>query len=180
MVREVDLERYIPPFMQNYTELMETLKAENPEFSFAWNAVDRILYNHFISTADEYGISRFESILGIYPEADDTLEIRRMRVQNRWFTTIPYTIRTLATKIAEVLCGTYNFSIQTDFKNSYELILTVHTINDSQNAELEYVLSIVVPVNVVTNIIYESPHKGVIYYGGVINEADIIEIKQGR
>lgn len=178
MIREVDLVSYLPEFMQLYKEPIEILKAENPEFQIIWKAADKAFYNRFISTADDYGISRFENILGIYPNSTDTLEIRRMRVQSRWFNKIPYTIRNLAEKINNILGGEYNFAIQEDFKNSYELHLTVYTINDSQNEELEYILSIVVPVNIVTNIIYEEALKGAIYYGGMMYESDIIEIKQ--
>ncbi len=178
MIREVDLVSYLPEFMQLYKEPIEILKAENPEFQIIWKVADKAFYNRFISTADDYGISRFENILGIYPNATDTLENRRMRLQSRWFNKIPYTIRNLAEKINNILGGEYNFAIQADFKNAYELYLTVYTINDSQNEELEYILSIVVPVNIVTNIIYEEAIEGAIYYGGMMYESDIIEIKQ--
>ena len=71
MIREVDLVSYLPPFMQSYKEPVAALEAENPEFSLMWSATDRCLRNRFISTADEYGISRFEKMLKIYPTAKD-------------------------------------------------------------------------------------------------------------
>ena len=89
MIRDVDfVDYYLPPFMQKYKEPVAAMKAEEPEFQIVWKAVDRILYNHFISTADEYGISRFEKMLGIYPSSEDTLESRRSRVQSKWFNTV--------------------------------------------------------------------------------------------
>ena len=103
MIREVDLVSYLPEFMQLYKEPIEILKAENPEFQIIWKVADKAFYNRFISTADDYGISRFENILGIYPNATDTLENRRMRLQSRWFNKIPYTIRNLAEKINNIL-----------------------------------------------------------------------------
>ena len=73
MIRDVDLVSYLPSFMQNYKEPIATLDAENEEFHILWNAVDRTINNRFISTADEYGISRYEGIMGIYPLDSDTL-----------------------------------------------------------------------------------------------------------
>lgn len=103
MIREVDLVSYLPPFMQSYKEPVAALEAENPEFSLMWSATDRCLRNRFISTADEYGISRFEKMLKIYPTADDTLESRRSRVQSKWFNTIPYTWKVLLQLIQSAL-----------------------------------------------------------------------------
>ncbi|MEG2434073.1 MAG: putative phage tail protein, partial [Acinetobacter sp.] len=108
MIREVDLVSYFPQFLQEYKEQNSALTAENPEFTIIWDATDRVLKNEFISTADEYGISRFEKILDILPYAEDTLESRRARVQSRWFTSIPYTIKSLLAKLV-ALCGENNF-----------------------------------------------------------------------
>ena len=95
MIRQVDLVSYLPPFMKAYKEPVAALDAENPEFYLMWSAVDRVLRNRFIETADEYGLSRYEKMLGIYPSAEDTLESRRSRVRSKWFNKIPYTMKTL-------------------------------------------------------------------------------------
>lgn len=105
MIREVDLASYLPHFMQSYIEPVATLDAENPEFVLVWTGADRVLKNRFISTADEYGISRFEAILGIYPSDEDTLESRRSRVQSRWFQQLPYTMRDAAFKTGSAVWG---------------------------------------------------------------------------
>ena len=62
MIKNVDLISYLPPYLQEYKEDVAALAAENPEFLLVWDAVDRVLYNHFIETADTYGISRFEKL----------------------------------------------------------------------------------------------------------------------
>lgn len=180
MIRNVDLVSYLPPFMQTYKEPVAALEAENPEFYLVWTATDKVLKNRFIATADEYGISRFEKILGIYPNSTDSLEVRRMRVQSRWFNKLPYTMRTLTEKIKQILGNVYDFALIADFKNSYELYLTVYTINDSENEELEYTLSVITPLNIVTNIVYEGVYEGNIYFGGTMSETNIIELRQRR
>ncbi len=178
MTKEVDLVSYLPSFMQVYKECTTALEAENPEFIFLWKEVNKILRNHFISTADEYGISRFEKLLNIFPLETENLDIRRTRIQNRWFNVVPYTLRTLVLKLAELLGGEHRFSIETDFLEAYGLLLVVYSTDDSQVEEIKYVLSVMVPINMVIKIIYESAHKGCIYYETVMREADIIEIKQ--
>lgn len=61
--RIVDLVSYLPHFLAEYKEINAALTAENPEFQITWDAAKRVLYNEFIETADEYGISRFENFL---------------------------------------------------------------------------------------------------------------------
>ena len=175
MIREVDLVSYLPPFMAKYREPAAALEAENPEFLLAWSAADRILNNRFLSTADEYGISRFEKMLKIYPDKADDIETRRTRVLLRWNNRVPYTLRSLTAKLNEVLKGGHNFVLEL---KEYELVLTVYGLDDSQNAELEYVLSVMVPLNITTDIIYESPLAGSVFFGGIMQEADLSELRE--
>lgn len=71
------------------------------------------------------------------------LKSRRMRVRNRWFNKLPYTIRTLTEKVKQIVGDSYNFTISGNLKD-YELNLTVYTLSDSQNKELEYLLSVII------------------------------------
>lgn len=152
MIREVDLvDYYLPPFMQKYKEPVAALKAEEPEFQLIWKAANRVLYNHFISTADEYGISRFEKLLGIFPSSEDTIESRRERVQSRWFKSIPYTLKTLINKLV-TLCGDRDFTIKADFSESYTMILNVSLSIFGQVDELNEVLSYMTPQNIVVKV----------------------------
>ena len=152
MIREVDLvDYYLPPFMQKYKEPVAALKAEEPEFQLIWKAADRVLYNHFISTADECGISRFEKLLGIFPSSEDTLESRRERIQSRWFKSIPYTLKTLINKLI-TLCGDRDFTIKADFSESYTMILNVSLYIFGQVDELNDILSYMIPQNIVVEV----------------------------
>lgn len=179
MVREVDLMSYMPLFMQGYKEPAATLGAEEPELGIVWAAADRILRNRFISTADEYGIGRLEVMLGICPQAGEALEMRRLRLRNRWCSSLPYTVRVLADRVAECLKGEHNFSIHPGFQDGYWMELVVYSSDYSLTEELQYVLSTVVPANIVTEIIYESVTSGLTaYVAGAMEQADIIEIRQ--
>ena len=152
MIRDVDLvDYYLPTFMQKYDEPVAALKAEEPEFLLVWKAADRVLYNHFISTADDYGISRFEKLLGILPSPEDTLESRRERVRSRWFKSIPYTLKTLINKLI-TLCGDRDFTIMADFSESYTMVLNVSLSLFGQVDELNDILSYMIPQNIVVEV----------------------------
>lgn len=178
MIREADLASYLPIFMQKYKEPVATLEAENPEFDIAWNEVNKILYNHFISTADEHGIAQFEKILGILPSEEDDIESRRVRVQTKWVNKLPYTIRILTEKI-KILSAGADFVIETDLRQGYWII--IHTMLEliGQVKELEHIIDRVIPCNMVATSVNHIHVRadGEVYAGASMTYTDIIEIK---
>ncbi len=144
-MREIDLVSYLPPFMAEFKEITAALEAENPEFALVWNAADRVLQNGFIETADESGIARFENILKILPSTEDTLESRRARVQSRWFSTVPYTLKAFAAKLA-ALCGDSDFTITKKYQN-YRLEIFTNLEMFGQAEELEEIFNSLLPCN---------------------------------
>lgn len=175
MIREVDLVSYLPPFVAEYKETNITLTAENPEFALVWKAADRALKNEFIATADEYGISRFEKLLGIWPSEEDTLEGRRSRVQSRWFSRLPYTLRILIQKLT-VLCGHEGFRLMHDFGAGYSLTLETGLGLYGQVEELEDMLDTLLPCNMTAGIknTLSCGASGELYaYGGIAFAQDI-------
>ena len=177
MIREVDLASYLPYFMRSYIEPVAALDAENPEFVLVWTGADRVLKNRFIATADEYGISRFENILGIYPSEEDTLESRRSRVQSRWFQQLPYTMRVLLSKL-EVLCGDVDFTLTHNFDVGYTLTLQTALEKYGQVEELESILTTMLPQNIVIdslNVIQWNA-DGSLYVGGGLCFVDMLTL----
>lgn len=159
MIREVDLVEYLPQFMKNYKETVAALEAENPEFKILWEETNKVLYNHFITTADEYGISRFEEMLGITPNADDTLEFRRAIVKSVWCSQIPYTENGLKDKL-KILCGdSENFVYEYD-NNAYLLKIKLALSKKSMVNEVLNILNKMVPYNIQLNIeLLYNTHK---------------------
>lgn len=149
MIREVDLVSYLPSFMAELKEMEVTLEAENPEFKIIWEGADRVLYNEFIATADEYGISRFEKVLKIFPSKEDTLKSRRARVQSRWFNDVPYTMKAFLVKMI-ALCGENNFTITEQF-DYYRLDLETNLELFGQVEELEHVINTMIPCNMIVS-----------------------------
>lgn len=150
MIREVDLVSYLPPFLAEYREIRAALEAEDPEFVLAWKAADRVLKNEFIATADEFGIARFEQILNIHPLKEESLESRRMRVQSRWFTTLPYTWRMFLRKLS-LICGENGFQVYPPEENGYEIMVCIwlDIYEGPHLKEVKRILEDFLPVNMI-------------------------------
>jgi len=154
MIRDVDLVSYLPPVIADIKEINAVLKAENPEFVLVWKTVDSVLKNEFIATADKYGLERFEKLLDIFPEVTDTLEIRRARVQTKWFIVLPYTWRMLLQKINEI-CG-MDYPITMTQTDCYMISLRVRAELQWQIENLAEVIERMLPCNMgmaVTNVL---------------------------
>lgn len=153
MIRDVDLVSYLPPFMAGYKEVALTLRAEDPEFILAWEAADRVLKNEFIDTADDYGVTRLEKLLGIVPSKQDTIEIRRKRVSSRWFTKLPYTWRMLLERLT-LLCGE-DFIVSVPVMGDYGIEVSV-SIGAQEGAlvrEVQQMLENSLPLNLIYRVL---------------------------
>lgn len=167
MAKAINLESYWLPILRNLYEFKQIAIAEEPELRYILEAIDRTIANMFISTADEYGISRFESILGIYPEADATLESRRFAVLLKWNSYIPYTYNELYRQLV-ALCGEGNFAIEQDF-NKYFIKITTSLGTVGSFDQVLALLKKMLPCNLVLeleNSIYGDTST-TIYTGGM-------------
>ena len=156
MIREVDLVSYLPPFMQTYKEPVAALEAENPEFQTFWKAVEKVQYNRFISTADEYAISRYEKMMGIYPAPGESLESRRSAVQARWMNNKVYTLKALIDYL-NTNCGEENYKAFLD-ENAYTLTIIINdSVSNFMNVLMQY-CDKTLPMNMVQcfGVIFET------------------------
>lgn len=150
MIQSIKLENYLPLYIQEYREMWKLMQAENPEFQLASDQSEVLKNNLFIETCDEKGISRFESIMGIYPLDTDTLESRISRVLTRWNEKLPYTFLFLLSKL-DSLCGKENYIIVKDF-NNYKMDITTYLELSGQVEELDYLLNNIIPANILLNV----------------------------
>jgi hypothetical protein len=75
-----------------------------------WDALDRLLANQFLETADESGVTVWEKELGIHPKDTDTLDERKVRIKSKWALELPYTIAWLRNWLAQ-LCGADGYDL---------------------------------------------------------------------
>ncbi len=74
---------YYPPVVSQIREIQQIAKAEDIEFNKLGEHINRILQNMFLATADEFGIRRIESMLGILPKASQSIEERKRYIYYR-------------------------------------------------------------------------------------------------
>lgn len=117
MAKEVDLLSYWMPVLRELKEFKEISKAEEPEIKLLLEKVDRTLNNMFIETADEEGISHYESMLGITPSIEDTLETRRFNVLVGWNNNTIYTDTTLKALLTSLCGGEDRYNLVEDYEN---------------------------------------------------------------
>ena len=105
-----------------------------------------------IETSTEYGIARREKILGISPDARDTLESRRARVLLEWTDATsrnPLTLLWLKSKLNSLI-GEENYILSLDTKNE-KMTLQTYIDTFGVSSTLDRWLDTVIPLNIVVN-----------------------------
>jgi len=145
MAKAVDLLSYWMPVLRNLKEFKEIAKALTPEIELMLAAIDSTLNNLYIETADEAGIARFESIVGITPKGDDSLASRRNTVLIQWNNATIYTRATL-NNLLTAICGEGNFSIEENYAE-YSMNIHIRTNVDGMDTYISNLLSNILPCN---------------------------------
>lgn len=178
-MRDIDIRTYVPPFLLKYSELKQLYESENPEFKKLNIEADNLLDNQFIGSTNEKGIARYEALLGISGMQEYSLEERQIKVYTAWIDDIPYTFNTLKERI-ERLCGKGNFTLLVN-NIEHKVIITTHLEYQLQSEELERMLDIILPANMVlliTNSFDNTLQASFMYAGGGVVTTDYIEITE--
>lgn len=150
MARDIDLLGYWMPILRQLKEFKEIAKTETPELRYILEAIERTQNNMFIKTADEYGIKRFEDMMGIYPEAGASLEARRFNVLVKWNDKVSYTEKELYNRLISI-CGDNNFSVNPDYKNYFLEVIT-HLGIEGAFDTISSILQDMIPCNLVLDL----------------------------
>lgn len=142
---------YLPTFIRSYREMMLITDSQQEEFNILLTEKDQILNNAFVLDADEYGVERYESILGILAIPSQSLDDRKFNIQVKLNEQLPYTVRMLIEKLTN-LCGEGNFEVSTvssEYKLDVKIALSIESNFDSVKSLVENV----VPCNLITSVI---------------------------
>lgn len=94
---------YLPEHMRIYREMQEITGQEENEIKGIYEALESISKNSFIEDAEEWGIAKYEGILGLYPESGSDLESRRFRVKAALLDYSGYTLFSLKKYLTSIL-----------------------------------------------------------------------------
>lgn len=145
--RKVDLAAYNDyETIAKSPDWIDWTDSESLEFDFLTRRILKTYADKFILQASEYGIYRYEKILGIEAREDETLNDRRKRVYLLWNKKIRWTHRTLL-KWMDAAVGKNNYEVELLY-NDYEIIFELKI----QKAEfdipwLEKELRKIIPAN---------------------------------
>lgn len=167
-MKKINLIEWLPKYLQEYREIKEIMSVENPEIENLYSEINTTLDNQFILHCNEKGIERFEKLLNIIPNSDDNLPGRISRVLTRFNDSIPYTYKGLIQKL-NVMCGEGNYFVNL-INNEYKLEITVSLVYGGQVEELDYMLSYMIPANIIVKSKNEIVNKKQcsIYLGNIV------------
>jgi hypothetical protein len=137
---------YIPTVLKKVRQFQALTYSEQPEIFNLFAEIQTVLNNQFVETSTEYGVKRWETILGIVPKATDSFDARKTKILIRLNEQLPYTLTTFINMLGS-LYGE-NFELITNF-NEYEMELITHIGENGGVDNLKYLIQSVVPANLV-------------------------------
>lgn len=139
---------FLSPFVQSFGEIQEIMRVEEKQMDKLEAGVGKIYDNAFIEDCDEYGIKKYEALLGVVPEAEDKLETRKMRILAQWNSVLPYTYRTLVRQL-NILCGVNNYDIDSELE---DYVISFSIYGGMDTTEINKQLDRILPENIVYDV----------------------------
>jgi len=141
----------LPPYfkaIKDFAALMETENIELEKFeAYLWQVRD----NFYIQTCDGPTLQYHESLLGIKPLQNDTLDFRRIRILNRYNNKPPLTLPVLKERL-NILIGVGSYIVDIAYAD-YNLTLTITSGSYGVIDELIYMLVFMLPAHLTFIII---------------------------
>lgn len=164
--RKVDLKSYNDyETIGKSPDWIDWTDSESLEFDFVAKRILKIYADKFILQASEYGISRYERILGIEPGKNESLEERRKRVYLLWNKKIRWTHRTFL-KWLDVYLGKDNYKLSLDYdKYGIEIDVTIKGSLYFDLDDLGRQVRDIIPANLTQFIRIKFIRDQTIYYG---------------
>lgn len=164
--RKVDLKSYNDyETIGKSPDWIDWTDSESLEFDFVSKRILKIYADRFILQASEYGIGRYERILGIEPGKNESLEDRRKRVYLLWNKKIRWTHRTFL-KWLDVYLGKDNYKLSLDYdKYGIEIEVTIKESLYFDLEDLQRQVRDIIPANLTQFIRIKFIRDQKIFYG---------------
>lgn len=145
------LMEYLPDVLQQVYELQRLASTEEIELKALTQYAGQLLDDQFILEAGDYGLYRWEQLLGITPKATATLDERRFLVQARVNERLPYSLPVLKQQLSALCGGEEGYTVSVDHEN-YVLTVLVALTAKSNFSDVGALLKRVVPANIVVSL----------------------------
>ena len=145
-----ELYDFLPPVLQRVRELARLCEIEQDGFDEAGRCIVQALAEQFCAQAGEYGIGRWEKLLGIVPATSALPEERRRIVQLRLSEQLPFTLRRLREMLSAVVPeDEYLLEL---LPGDYCLKVRLALSGKGHLADMEAVLRRVLPANILLDM----------------------------
>lgn len=146
--RVIEISNYWAAVVRDTAEFQQIAIAENPEFNTLLECIYRVLKDGFIHEATDYGVSRWERILGLSYVEGTTLEERKVQVLTYLSLRRPYTMRVLKQILTSVLGeNTFDLSVNND-----TCTLHLSLVDSTHYDKIKTLLDKVLPQNLAVEI----------------------------
>jgi hypothetical protein len=149
-LREVTIEEYWTSIVKGTAEFGEIAVAENPEFNNLAKCIYQALCDGFIDKdMSEYGVSRWEHILGITPVAGSSLDDRKAAILTHLSVKIPYTWRVLKQMLIPIIGSEDKFEMSLNNEMGELDIKFKIPVSETPIEAIEQLMERVLPMNLV-------------------------------
>ena len=169
-----ELINYLPEYLREIREYKAILSTEQVIFEDGWTCTEYALQESFILTATDYGLGRWEKMLGVEPKGNETLDERRFRILAMITSQLPYTYRQLENMLRS-LCGAGKSRIELK-PDEYSIKVSVEMSSKNNYQAVVDLLGRVIPANLILNTgLYVETAK-TIYTASAVSIAKHYEI----
>lgn len=147
MIRDVNLIKHLPSFVQEYREIQGVMNAENPELQAVADTSEKIKDNLFVLSTDEEGIERYEKMFGITPSNGEELFDRQTKVLTKYTNSVTYTLRGLIERL-NIICGVDGYTLEMDANAYFIKVGLDFKVRNSVNV-VSTMLQTMIPANMV-------------------------------
>jgi hypothetical protein len=150
---------YLPLFIQEYKEIQAIMNAEQVEVDTLWfTHIADVMNNQFINYLTVYGCERWEKMIGIQPDDDDTVEDRRYRILTYILSQTPYTYRKLLIMLDAVM-GDSEYRVYL-YPNDYMILIRLsEDVAEKKYKDVSNMMHNVIPANLGNGIYTHNTHR---------------------
>jgi len=138
---------YLPEIIKDFREYQTLMCIEQTEFEEGWIFAEYALQESVIMTATDYGLSRWEKMLGVTPKATETLDERRFKIISLISNDMPYTYKQLEKQLTN-LCGVDGYEIVLD-NDRYSILVKVALTAKNNYEAVRTLLEQILPANLI-------------------------------
>lgn len=146
-----NINKYLPKVLQPILEFQVINNTLDNELTSLEKRIKDINKEVIIATASEYGINKWEKTLGIIPKENESIEIRRFRIQNILNNKLPYSIRWLKNKLTQIVGNDSGWILNINY-NDFKVTIILSGLDVELMGEVQKQLRHAIPANMVLEI----------------------------